>query len=520
MSGLTLKSVADWFKEIFYGEDSTVRTKEIVGLPAVWYCLNRASGCMVQMPLILYEKTGRTIREAVEHPAFYMVKQQPSPYMTASCFQQLMTVHALLWGNGRAFIRREGTKPVEMIPLMPDRTRTMMVDGRIWHVTKPLRDERLPLFKDMENDAEGTIVLPDEDVFHLPGLSVDGVEGLSLAEVARRTFGIEISATKRVQSQMKKGFTSAMLLEDTQNLYKKEEDAKAFLDSFRKIHSTEESGGTIGMLRNGMKATVLQMSNTDAQFIEQRQFDRQDIALLFGVESMPGDNSSVSYNSLEQKNLTFLVNSLGPIKTKYEQQMFKVLTERERREHKLYFKFHQGALLQTDMKTTIDLLRSSIEATIYSPNEARAKLDENPYEGGDKYENPNVKSRNDQNSEPPATQSNSIDPTAASVSSRIKHLIKVECERVRNGCKAKDFCGWMDDFYNRWQSTIGNVIEELGGSTEIAAIHCEQSRQLLLDCAGVAKNSDELLTSVSEMVAGWEARADALAKSILKGQEK
>ena len=250
------------------------------------------------------------------------------------------------------------------------------------------------------------------------------------------------------------------------------------------------------------------MTARDAQWVEQAADSRRDIALLFMLESILGDDQSVSYNSLAEKNLAFLVNCLHNWLHKWEQECrSKLLTEAERRSDSHFYKFNTGALLKTDIKTTMETLSIGVNSRIYSPNDARDKLDENPYDGGDQYLNPAIDTIASQPSGPDSQ-------ARRAVLSRVRHMIGVESRRVTAATSAKNFVDWLDEFYESWTDTFGDVVEEMGGTPRTAELHAEQSKEILLNaCGGVTQES--LAVAIEEVVSNWDERAEQITDQIL-----
>jgi HK97 family phage portal protein len=459
--------------------------------------------------------------------------------MRPNVFKATMTTQALLWGNGRAYIRRQAGRPVELIPLRPDATAAFLVMGEKFHVTCPDKDDRLTLFESInsQTNPERYVILPDSDVFHVPGFGYDGLEGLSFAKTAKKTLSIGINADERMERQMRRGFVGRLLLNAPKGAFRSAEEAKEFLENFKTKHASDQDGEDVGLLREGMTHEVVNMSNRDAEFIEARKFNRQEIALFMGLESILGDDSADSYNSLEQRNLGFLINTLMPWLIRWEEEANqKLLTDQQRAAGYMH-KFNVGSLLRADTKTTLDTLAVGIQNRIWSPNEAREKLDENPYEGGDEYLNPNItpgagaESSGDE-SETEESGSATSGATASSRSqktagrqlssveavqkvylgvgkmltsdearslvndeteaglqvpgpqfsqqqtaqARVEHMLGVERKRVEQLQKAnreKD----IQKFYDTWESTLGDmIVNELGGCRSVAVDHVTKSR--------------------------------------------
>jgi hypothetical protein len=250
------------------------------------------------------------------------------------------------------------------------------------------------------------------------------------------------------------------------------------------------------------------MSNSDSQFIEQRKFQRQDAALVFMLEHILGDDSSVSYNSLEQKNLAYLQNCLASWLQIWEQEAeVKLLTEAEQQKG-YYLKFNDGALLRTDKQTTATIISTLRSASVINANEARSWLDMNPFEGGDSYENPNTTSgkKPDGAAAPQPAKENST----GVVQNRFKQLLRTEGRQAIAACKASNFIAKVETLYAKWVKTWSADIGE-----DAANAHCVKAKSELFDCADKAKTTEQLTELVTELVATWPAKAKTLAKELV-----
>lgn len=479
----------------------------------VWNCVSRITGAFSVMPLNIHREQGRTKTIQTRHSSYDLFRWRPNVYQTPSVFKQQMMCHALLWGNARSYIVRDGSRPVELIPLLPDSTTTLLIDGEKWHATIADPEARLRLFRGEPTKPNDIIWLADSDVWHIPGLGFDGLEGKSLIHMAKQSFGIGLNAEKHIARQQKKGYAGGLMLEAPPGALRNAEDAKEFLKHFKENHEGAENAGTIGLLREGIKANVMAMNNSDAQFIEQRKFNREDTALYFVMQSILGDSSGNSYASLEQKNLAQRMECLAPWSTKIEEESdLKLLTHSER-QRGFYHKFNDGALLRTEKKSTMEFVAAGIAARVLSPNEGREFFDLNPYDGGDKYENPNTIARGSQTDQPLESEgSNDGQPAeSAAIRSRIGHMIDVECRKVadsaaRASANGLNFVSWVDSFYEKnWQPKLIDVFTELGLDESRAVAWCEESKDRLLNCCDYS-TIETLPENVEKCVFSWKIR--------------
>jgi len=506
--GFGLNGLIKWFNGTDDGV-TPVNPHTMLGLAGVWYAMSKISGMVGQMPLEVKRKLpDGGSEDARNHAAWNLLRWQPNDYQTSDVFKETMQGHAIGWGNGRAVIIRQAGRPTELLPLMPDRTKTYMVGGEKYHVTNPNMDhDRIAAYAGdfeaaMTANPETTVVIHDRDVLHIQGFGYDGIEGKSFASVARESISMGLNGQRLATKQSEKGFTGRMMLQAPPGSFRDEKQASEFLTTFRKHHN--EDGELVGLLREGVTANVLTMSNHDAQFVEQQKFNRTDIMLWFGLESMPGDESRSSYSSLEQKQLSELQSCLNRWLVKWEMQCrAKLLTDREKMAEEHYFKFNRQTLIMTDTQTTINALSQGIMNRILSPNEARAKLDMNPYSGGDKFANPMIDPtitdpETGESSLPDRSTSQASEPAAQA---QLQHMVGVECNRIeQRGLRAKNFVDWVDGFYARWQERL----ESTAGAEDCdVAGYCKRHKDALL--AAADKQPAEFVEAVKALVTGWRA---------------
>lgn len=560
---VSLANPTEWLLESLNIDETGTRVtaKSLLKLPAFWYGVNRICSHIGQLPVDLKRSLNRGSETVYGDYRWRLLRKRPNAYQIPAVFKEQMTQHFLVSGDARAYKATAGSRILELLPIQPTDAVTYMVEGEKIHLIKVDKDSRLRKY--IDPDDMGHAVLFDEEVVHLTNLSVDGITGEKLYELAAETIKSGLSADKRTSKAMGKGFVGKLMLEAPQGSMRNPKDAQEFLTEFKKRHEADKDGDEVGMLREGIKANVLNMANTDAQFIEQRAFARQEAALWFLLESIIGDDSSVSYNSLEQKTLAYLQNTLNRWLRRWEEELdLKCLSEKE--QDSLYFKFNTGPLLRSDLPTTLNALNIAVQARIMSPNEAREKLDMNPYDGGDDYFNPAITPGNGSGSSPKkegdaktgeVSKTGATEKTAgrqlsiaetvqkiylgvgkvvtsdeargiinqetgadlqvpgpefstipdqtqtaarAAIVNRLQHLLGIEEQRVNDALGKTNPMKKVEAFYSRWQKTLGDAVEEMGGERQIAVDHCTESVEALLTGADVhrAVNSAEELADL------------------------
>lgn len=438
--------------------------KRALGYSAVWYAVSRISGHVAQLPLVIYRTDGeRKKRRATEHPAYRLLKKRPNPLMSASVFKELLQYHALLWGNGRAVIIRNGRgEPLELLPLLPAATKTVIVERTKWHVTTI--DGQDYKFR-------------DENVLHIAGLGYDGLQGYPLWELAKNSWGLGLASEKHSNRTFRQRAVPGLILEAPAGVFPDDEEARKFLQAFRDMHEGVDNEGRTALLREGIKATRLAQTGAEAQMVEQRKFQRGEVALWFLLESILGDDASVSYKSLEQKHLAYLVNCLNRWLVKWEEECEeKLLREREKDADTHFIKFVTAALLRSDTKTTYETLSMGIRSMIITPNEARGLLDMDAIDdpAADKLTNPAItvnapEKTGDEDKESDDEEQEGDDQQAdrgegrlrAVIAARTRDLAAVERKRLEQIDGSTDAATRREAFYASWQPKLSEALRPL-----------------------------------------------------------
>jgi HK97 family phage portal protein len=275
---------------------------DALSLPSLWFSLNKICEDVGRLPLEIKKHVGSVLETDERHPAYFLLQENSNNFQTPDIFKSQVTGHAIMFGNGRAaIIRDDFGNPVELIPMLPDRTWTFILNGEKVHVTKPNKEDDKDVTISMRTDANGYVAIADSDVIHIQGFTYDGIEGIGLMQVGEIAISAGVNSTKYYQNQVKRGFRGKLFLEAPPGRFRDYADAKEFIDEFNKKEGGSDNAYKAALLREGMKAQAVSMTNSDAQFEALGKFNRTDIGLLFGLEHIPGDGNSITYNGHEQQ---------------------------------------------------------------------------------------------------------------------------------------------------------------------------------------------------------------------------
>ena len=486
-------------------------------LPPVWYALTKVCGDVGKLPLDIKKVVGDGAENDLNHFGYRLLREQPNKLQTPAVFKEQLVGHAIMYGNGRAAIVRRGYDVKELIPMMPDRSHTFVAKGEKYHVTYPLKESNVEMFSDWDTNSKNYLVFHDDDVLHVPGFSFNGIEGIGLLDIAQGALGIGLGSQKHIKTQLSKGFSGKLFLKVPVGQLREGHKAQEFLDNFNESEGGSDNAGKAGMLRDGVDLMSIGQSNSESQMVELQKFNRQDVGLLFGIDAMPGDGETSSYNSEEQENLRYLSN-LDRILVKMEEQCdIKLRTKSQRLNRTHYYKFNRAALYRTDLATTTTALGTLITHKIINANEARSKLDMNPYPGGDVFENPAITTGNNQDKPEPEDTDTEVDPSMdqgstqnrLAVEATVRNMLSVESTRVANIAGKPDLLTKAEKFYTTWKPKLADKLEELGLDRGKATDHCSASKAFLIDI--LSKTEPQNVRKVIEStVKTWENRLNNL----------
>ncbi|MCW6681309.1 phage portal protein [Aerococcaceae bacterium NML160702] len=357
---------------------SRVDEKTAMQMTAVYSCVRILSETLASLPLHVFEYTEKGTVKAIAHPLYTVLHDEPNKEMTSFIFRETLMTHLLLWGNAYAQIIRNGKGEVmALYPLMPDR---MKVDRDEWG---QLYYEYAVNESDATAKGSGTVKLSPMDVLHIPGLGFDGLVGYSPIAMAKNAIGMAIATEEYGAKFFANGATPSGILEHPGTVKNPEQMRESWTRGF--------SGGNthkVAILEEGMKYTPISISPNEAQFLETRKFQINEIARIFRVPPhMVGDLEKSSFSNIEQQSLEFVKYTLDPWVSRFEQAITRRLLKEDEKK-KYYVKFNVDGLLRGDYQSRMSGYATARQNGWMSANDIRAleNLDLiSKEEGGDLY---------------------------------------------------------------------------------------------------------------------------------------
>ena len=357
-----------------------VNERSAMQMTAVYSCVRILSEAVAGLPLHLYRYTDKGSKEkALDNPLYFLLHDEPNTEMTSFVFRETLMTHLLLWGNAYSQIIRNGKgEAVGLYPLMPDRM-TVNRDGK-----GRLYYEYMVSSDDAKTLKDGTVRLLPYDVLHIPGLGFDGLVGYSPIAMAKNAIGLAIAAEEYGSKFYANGATPSGILEYPGTV--KEPDKVR--ESWNAGFGGSSNAHKIAVLEEGMKYTPISISPNEAQFLETRKFQINEIARIFRVPPhMVGDLEKSSFSNIEQQSLEFVKYTLEPWLVRWEQAMQRALIPQDDKS-KYFIKFNVDGLLRGDYQSRMQGYATARQNGWMSANDIREleNLDRIPAEdGGDLY---------------------------------------------------------------------------------------------------------------------------------------
>ncbi|MCF2652995.1 phage portal protein [Anaeromassilibacillus senegalensis] len=367
----------------FYMGGSTsgkaVTERSAMQMTAVYSCVRILAEAIAGLPLHVYRYNSNGGKEkAIDHSLYLILHDEPNPEMSSFVFRETLMTHLLLWGNAYAqIIRNSKGEVMALYPLMPNK---MSVD----------RDENGQLYyqylrsTDEVGGKNETVILKPTDVLHIPGLGFDGLVGYSPIAMAKNAIGLAIATEEYGAKFFANGAAPSGVLEHPGTI----KDPQRVREAWQSQFGGSQNSGKIAVLEEGMKYTPISISPEQAQFLETRKFQINEIARIFRVPPhMVGDLEKSSFSNIEQQSLEFVKYTLDPWVIRWEQSIMRTLLTPE--EKKSYFvKFNLEGLLRGDYQSRMNGYATARQNGWMSANDIREleNLDRIPAEaGGDLY---------------------------------------------------------------------------------------------------------------------------------------
>jgi len=349
----------------------TVNERTALQTTAVYACVRILAETIASLPLHTYRHTAGGKEKAADHPLYYLLQTEPNPEMTSFVFRETLMGHLLLWGNAYAQIIRDGRgKVIALYPLLPNKMTVR-------------RSDRGQLYYQYEKDAQ-THLLHSHEVLHIPGLGFDGLIGYSPIAMAKNAIGMALATEEYGAKFFANGASPGGVLEHPGVV----KDPARVRESWNAVYQGSGNAHRVAVLEEGMKFQSIGIPPEQAQFLETRKFQINEIARIFRIPPhMIGDLEKSSFSNIEQQSLEFVMYTLDPWVVRWEQAIQRALfSESEKRQY--FVKFNVDGLLRGDYQSRMNGYAVGRQNGWLSSNDIREleNLNRIPAElGGDLY---------------------------------------------------------------------------------------------------------------------------------------
>lgn len=357
----------------YSGSGKNVTPQTSIQVSAVYACVRVIAETVASLPLNVCEDKGDGSQKAPEHPLYKLLHDEPNSEMTSFIWRETMLSHLLLWGNSYTQIIRSGRNQiVGLYPLLPDH---MEVD----------RDSKGKLTYTYTTTSGATVKLrPDVDVMHIPGLGFDGIMGYSPIALEKSAIGLGIAAEEFGSKFFANGAKPSGVLTHPNTV----KDPKRVRDSWQAAYGGSGNANKVAILEENMHFTPISIPNNEAQFLETRKFQVEEICRIFRVPPhLIGNLDRATFSNIEHMSIDFAMHTIRPWVVRIEQAMNRVLFSEDEKNH--YFtQFNIDGLMRGDYKSRMEGYAIARQNGWMSANDIRALENLNPIPeelGGSEY---------------------------------------------------------------------------------------------------------------------------------------
>ena len=361
---------------VFYfgtsGSGKAVTAQTAIQLSTVYACVRVIAETVASLPFGVYEAKEDGNRKATDHPLHRLIHDEPNSEMTSFVMREVMLTHLLLYGNSYSQIIRNGKNGVaSLYPLLPDR---MEVD----------RNDKGKLVYTYTTTAGKTVNLDPVNVLHIPGLGFDGIMGYSPIALEKNAIGLGIASEEYGSKFFSNGARPSGILTHPNTV----KDPKRVRESWNAAYGGSSNANRVAILEEGMTFTPLSIPNNEAQFLETRKFQVDEICRIFRVPPhLVGNLERATFSNIEHQSIDFAVHTIRPWLIRIEQAMNRALFTEQEKGH-FYVQFNIDGLMRGDYKSRMEGYAIGRQNGWLSANDIRALENMNPIpdeEGGSTY---------------------------------------------------------------------------------------------------------------------------------------
>ena len=330
--------------------------------PIVKACVDKLTNALAVCPLKLYSHTKGGKVQAISHPLFHVL-ENPCVEETATLFYSSMIRQLLYTGNSFVYLCRDSKGTIVAFKL---------VDSRRCRVERTADFHKIFI---IDGQTYG-----ERDILHIPyiGEGYNGTIGISPINLHSDLINLHQQLLLYISNYFNNSLGSRLSIEFGESWGVKPQDIERMYSSVvpiitKFVQGSANAGKPMINLPDSKLTSINQTSNAEAQLSSLIKFVEKEICNIFSIPYELIDSEGSKYNSIEQKNLSFLQESILPLGNHICQSFQKLLSPTD---NNLFIEYSYSSMLTSDFKTTCDYLKSEVQSGLLSINEARKKLGE------------------------------------------------------------------------------------------------------------------------------------------------
>jgi len=358
-----------WYQPILSGAETTagltVTNETVQQISPVFAGMRVSAETLATIPLILYRSLSENTRErATDHPLYNLLHLRPNAYQTSTEWREQMQSYFALWGKAASEIIRDNGRPIELHTIHPDRIRRSIMDsGTVYYQILTRSGQWEPWTMDRV-------------------LYLEAFGGRSPMQLARNSMGLTLATERHGARFFANDATPSGVLQSPAALSDKA--YKRLEETWKKKHQGVDRSHGLAILEEGTVWNGISVSAEDAQLLETRRFQVEEVARWFNIPPhLLQDLSRATFSNIEHKSREFIDFSMRPWFVRWEQALSRDLISPE--DGSLYVEFLADALIRGDIATRYSSYQVAINNGWLSPNDVRRLENMNPIEGGDQY---------------------------------------------------------------------------------------------------------------------------------------
>ncbi|MNM21456.1 Phage portal protein [compost metagenome] len=348
-----------------------VNPETAMGLPAVYTCINVLSGSLAQLPLVVLRRQGERIEPGTDHPAHYLLHDEPNNWQTSYKWRETAQAHVLGWGNGYSHLIRGRRGELASIERRMPWETTLVQIGSRW------------VYSSRDDDGRPLAIAP-EDMLHIRALGSDGRTGKSPIRQHAEAIGLGLAAQRYGKDFFDGGGRPTGLVTVKNGTLNDNSWERLKTVWKAAVASLRQSENKTLLLPADLDYKALTIAPEDAQFLETRKMSRSELAGVFNMPAhMINDLDKATFSNISEQAIQFVRHTMMPWVVNWEQEINRRVFTRAERLAGYYVKFNLAGLLRGTPKERAEFYHYAITDGWMDRNEVRALEDLNPRDGLD-----------------------------------------------------------------------------------------------------------------------------------------